>query len=101
MPKSFLRLITAAVQRPGDSFVDEAIRRASNSVDNAISATKEQLFDRRKTHSAQEMMSVFRYPSAESLELARAEEVFEQTLEIIHRHVADGHSYNITGGGMY
>ena len=44
-------------------------------------------------------MSLFRYPSAESLELARAEEVFEQTLEIVMRHVAEGHQYDLNGSG--
>ena len=91
----------AAVHHPGDEFVDEAIRRATSSVDNAISLTRDQLFDRGRTHTAGDMMSLFRYPTAESLELARAEEVFEQTLEIIHRHVAEGHHYNVTGSGRY
>ena len=93
--------ISAAVQRPGDQFVDDAIRRASETVNNAINLTQSDLFDRRKTHSAGELMSLFRYPSAESLELARAEEVFEQTLEIVMRHVAEGHQYDVNGSGRY
>lgn len=92
--------VTAAVQRPGDQFVDDAIRRAAASVDNAINLTQSDLFDRRKTHTAAELISLFRYPSAESLELARAEEVFEQTLEIVMRHVAEGHQYNLSGSEL-
>jgi hypothetical protein len=30
------------------------------------------------------MLAIFRYPSADALEIARAEEIFEQTLQIIH-----------------
>lgn len=69
-------------------------------MDNAINLTQSDLFDRRKTHSAEEMIALFRYPTAESLELARAEEVFEQTLEIIYRHVAEGHNYDLNKSGM-
>lgn len=93
-------IVTAAVQRPGDQFVDDAIRRATAAVDNAINLTRSDLFDRGKSHSAAELISLFRYPSAEALELARAEEVFEQTLELIHRHVAEGHHYTLNGSDI-
>ena len=85
--------------RPGDRFVNEAISSATTRVQNAINTTRSELFDRGKTHNVEDLLSLFRYPSAETLEIARAEEIFEQTLEIIHRHVADGHNYNLEGNG--
>jgi hypothetical protein len=38
------------------------------------------------------MLAIFRYPSADALEIARAEEIFEQTLQIIHDQVNEGHT---------
>lgn len=85
--------------RPGDPFVLEAIRNATERVDSAINITRTELFDRSRTHNVGDLVSLFRYPSAESLTIARAEEIFEQTLEIIHRHVGEGHTYNVSGNG--
>ena len=42
-----------------------------------------------------------RYPSPEALEPARAEEIFEQTLEIINQQVRDGHKFNLEGHGEW
>jgi hypothetical protein len=97
--KCMLFMSIDAVVRPGDPFVNEAISSATSQVQNAINITRSELFDRGKTHNVEDLLSLFRYPSAETLEIARAEEIFEQTLEIIHRHVADGHSYNLEGNG--
>lgn len=84
---------------PGDNFVEHAINQATHQVNSAINETLTRLFDRSRTHSVSDLLQIFRYPSAEALELARAEEVFEHTLEIIHRHVAEGHRYNLEGHG--
>jgi hypothetical protein len=45
------------------------------------------------------MLAIFRYPSADALEIARAEEIFEQTLQIIHDQVNEGHQYDLKGAG--
>ena len=45
------------------------------------------------------MLAIFRYPSADALEIARAEEIFEQTLQIIHDQVNEGHQYDLKGEG--
>jgi len=90
-------LITEAVYRPGDQFVDSAITTATERVNHAINITRSELFEQGRRHSVEELLSLFRYPSADSLEIARAQEIFEETLEIIHKHVAEGHVYNLTG----
>lgn len=87
------------IVRPGDEFVNSAIATAIQNVDAAINTTRGELFDRGRTHNVQDLLTLFRYPSAESLTIARAEEIFEQTLEIIHRHVAEGHNYDLEGNG--
>ncbi|KAJ8305369.1 hypothetical protein KUTeg_015914 [Tegillarca granosa] len=83
--------------RDGDRFVEEAVRQARNQVNAAVNQTLTGLFDRSREHTVQDLISIFRYPSADTLELARAEEIFEQTLELIYRHVKEGHQYNVTG----
>lgn len=83
-----------------DAIVRQAIREATNRVNSAVNQTMEHLFDRNRTHSVQELTAIFRYPSTEALALARAEEIFEQTLEIVYRHVRDGHEYNLTDSGI-
>ncbi|XP_053395477.1 peroxidasin-like isoform X2 [Mercenaria mercenaria] len=93
-------IVRDAVVRPGDRFVTEAISSATSRVENAINITRSELFDRGKTHNVEDLLSLFRYPSAETLEIARAEEIFEQTLEIIHRHVAEGHNYDLEGNEL-
>ncbi|KAK3090062.1 hypothetical protein FSP39_008890 [Pinctada imbricata] len=80
----------------GSQYVNSAVRQATNEVNQAINQTMRNLFDRSRQHTVQDLIAIFRYPSAEALELARAEEIFEQTLQIIHRHVRDGHEYNIS-----
>ncbi|XP_052775467.1 peroxidasin homolog isoform X2 [Mya arenaria] len=92
--------VNEAVYHPGDEFVNNAIQTATDRVDAAINSTRAELFETGRRHSVQELLSLFRYPSADSLQLARAEEIFEETLEIIHRHVAEGHAYNLSGSEL-
>lgn len=92
-------MIVENVERPGDRFVNSAIQAATNNVEAAINNTRSELFDTGKKHSVQDLLTLFRYPSADTLEIARAEEIFEQTLEIIHRHVSGGHSYDLADSG--
>ena len=47
------------------------------------------------------MLLCCRYPSPEALEPARAEEIYEQTLEIIHQRVRDGHNFDLDGHGEW
>lgn len=84
----------------GHSFVNPAIQQATNRVDVAINQTIKNLFNKNRTHSVQDLITIFRYPSADALRLARAEEIFEQTLDIIQRHVDGGHKYNLSDKGM-
>ncbi|XP_052823062.1 peroxidasin homolog [Octopus bimaculoides] len=73
------------------SSTDEAINR----INLAANVTYDHLFNRKKTYTINDLLSVVRYPSAEALELAKAEEIFEQTLDIIYEHVREGYKYNL------
>ena len=93
--------ISEHLVRPGDNYFYTAFEEARNRVDNAINITRSELFDRGRSHNVEDLLSLFRYPSAEALELARAEEVFEQTLELIHQHVQQGHDYELEDHGKF
>lgn len=57
-----------------------------------------QLFQRERTHSPHphELLRIFRFPSGEGREVARAAELIEQTLKIVMRHVESGMIFNLT-----
>lgn len=93
----FLQVQGNSISRPGDRFVSNAIVEATNLVNTAVNNTLTQLFDRSRHHTVSDLIAAFRYPQPESLEPARAEEIFEQTLEIINQKVRDGHNFNLAG----
>lgn len=95
----FLQVHGTSHASPGDRFVSNAIPEATNQVNFAINATLQRLFDSSRSHSVQDLLSALRYPELETLNIARAEEIFEQTLEIIHRHVNEGHRYDLNESG--
>ncbi|XP_071176932.1 peroxidasin-like isoform X1 [Mytilus edulis] len=90
-----LRVFGEEKTYPGNRFVQQAIEQATQRVDTAINQTRAQYFNKDKKHSVQDMLAIFRYPSADALGIARAEEIFEQTLQIIHDQVKEGHQYDL------
>ncbi|XP_071807106.1 peroxidasin homolog isoform X2 [Asterias amurensis] len=83
--------------REGDQFVDSSITQAINNVDRAINETRRDLFDRTKPRTPSDLLTLFRFPSTEAMNIARAAEVFEQTLQLIHDHIEAGMKVNLTG----
>lgn len=91
---------------PGDRFVRIAYAEASREIAGAINKTISTLFgppaDNEGSQSATEspspspqrhhgeLFKLFRYPTGESLELARAAEIYERTLVNIRKHVDAG-----------
>ena len=57
-----------------------------------------QLFRRDKTRSPNphELLRIFRFPTSEGREIARAAEKIEQTLNIVRNHVDSGMIFNLT-----
>ncbi|XP_038056702.1 peroxidasin homolog isoform X2 [Patiria miniata] len=83
--------------REGDQFVGDSITQAINNVDRAINETRRELFDRSKPRTPSDLLTLFRFPSMEAMSIARAAEVFEQTLQLIHGHIESGMKVNLTG----
>ena len=85
--------------REGDQFVEGAISQAINNVDRAINETQRELFDATKPKTPSDLLTLFRFPSSEASSIARAAEVFERTLQLIHERIEVGMKVNLTGIG--
>ena len=79
--------------------MNEAIKEAIRNIDAAINETTRDLQDRKKARTPHDLLTLFRFPSMEAMGIARAAEVFERTLELIHRYIEAGMRVNLTGIG--
>ncbi|XP_013398080.1 peroxidasin isoform X2 [Lingula anatina] len=78
----------------GDRFVQNSVQQAIRGVDNAINQTLSELFDKNRRRTPNDLLTIFRLPTREALQISRAAEVFERTLEIIHEHIDRGHHFD-------
>ncbi|XP_063968758.1 peroxidasin homolog isoform X1 [Lytechinus pictus] len=89
--------VTIGTSREGDSYVNSAIAEAIRNIDAAINETNRNLLDGKKPRTPHDLLTLFRFPSIEAMSIARAAEVFERTLELIHNHIEAGMQVNLTG----
>ncbi|XP_070556084.1 peroxidasin-like [Ptychodera flava] len=73
-----------------EDFLRECVDIGRNVVDRAIRETQSALLDR-KARSSSDLLTLFRFPSPEIVEIARAHEVFGAAMEVMRDH---------DGGGM-
>ncbi|ROT75796.1 putative Thyroid peroxidase precursor [Penaeus vannamei] len=94
------RLTVQEEEKPhlGDPFLQQSFDEAREQVDRAVNDTISQLFRRDRSRAPQphELLRIFRFPSNEGREIARATEMIEQTLQIVMRHVESGMLFNLT-----
>ncbi|KAF0312813.1 Peroxidasin [Amphibalanus amphitrite] len=84
--------------RPGDRFVSQGAAEATRDVEIALNRTLQQLFAQPRHHrrTPHELLQIFRFPTDEALDLARAGEIFERALELVKRLVESGSHFNLT-----
>ncbi|XP_030372346.1 peroxidasin, partial [Scaptodrosophila lebanonensis] len=84
---------------PGDRYVRIAFAEAAKEIDLAINNTIDTLFTNRTKPTANgqrappnygELLRVFRFPTGQARQLARAAEIYERTLVNIRKHVQSG-----------
>ncbi|XP_017057908.1 peroxidasin [Drosophila ficusphila] len=78
---------------PGDRYVRIAFAEAAKEIDLAINNTLDMLFSNRSDKAPPnygDLLRVFRFPTGEARQLARAAEIYERTLVNIRRHVQEG-----------
>ena len=81
---------------PGDPFVARSVQEATVSVNRAINNTLAEVRDPNRRRTPEQLLTLFRLPSHEALEVTRAAEIYERSLEIIIEHVRRGHMFNVT-----
>ncbi|XP_033097959.1 peroxidasin homolog [Anneissia japonica] len=92
-----LKVVASNSISEGDQFVNSSIQIAVDNVDKRINETRKLLFDTSKPRSPSDLLTLFRFPSDEALNIARAAEIYEQTLLLIHETVEQGMLVNMTG----
>ncbi|KAH8316805.1 hypothetical protein KR074_009084 [Drosophila pseudoananassae] len=78
---------------PGDRYVRIAFAEAAKEIDLAINNTLDMLFTNRSDRvqpNFGELLRVFRFPTGQARQLARAAEIYERTLVNIRKHVQRG-----------
>jgi len=78
---------------PGDRYVRIAFEEAAKEIDLAINNTLDMLFSNRSDKAPPnygELLRVFRFPTGQARQLARAAEIYERTLVNIRKHVQEG-----------
>ena len=75
---------------PGDGFVLVSLEEASNSIDRALNATISQLFSANKNSEQNlETITQLRFPPESERQVAKAAEIYERTLQLVHDRVRD------------
>ena len=82
-----------------DRVVDETVRQAQREVNRAFNSTLSALHDPSQPRTPSDLLSLFRLPRGRALEITRSAEVFERTLQALHRQVFHGDMYNISHTG--
>ncbi|XP_065362237.1 peroxidasin [Calliphora vicina] len=89
---------------PGDRYVRIAFEEAAKEIDLAINNTVDMLFTNRNRTKPNgerappnygDLLRVFRFPTGEARQLARAAEIYERTLVNIRKHVLKGDNLTI------
>lgn len=83
---------------PGDRYVRVAFAEAAKEIDVAINNTLDTLFSNRTTGAPPnygELLRVFRFPTGQARQLARAAEIYERTLVNIRKHVQRGENLSM------
>ncbi|XP_028406279.1 peroxidasin-like isoform X2 [Dendronephthya gigantea] len=88
--------VRAAATGPGDRFVNSSILQAKENIDRAIQKTIQRMFAKARPSSPGDLLALFRFPSKQAIEIARAAEVFERTIQLIHDNVERHKMLNIS-----
>ena len=76
--------------------IRRVVSSTTREVDRVINSTREELTDRSRPKTPEQLLQLFRYPEPQALQLARAAEIFERTLEILHEEIEGGQMYNVS-----
>ncbi|XP_017387255.1 peroxidasin-like protein [Cebus imitator] len=93
----FLTVTAIQGRQAGDDFVESSILDAVQRVDSAINFTRRHLFSQ-KPRTSSDLQTQFYYPRDPLIvEMARAGEIFEHTLQLIRERVKQGLTVDLEG----
>ncbi|XP_022236512.1 peroxidasin-like [Limulus polyphemus] len=81
---------------PGDRYVVPAVENARRAVEEAVNHTLHYLFSRDRNRTPNHLLQVFRFPSPEARDLAKAAEIYEKALLNVRGRVEAGVKLNLT-----
>ncbi|CAF0794048.1 unnamed protein product [Rotaria sordida] len=70
-----------------DELIDRLVQQASVEVNRAVAETIRHLQDRRRPRTPGDLMSLMKFPKPLQLTLAKTEDIFERSLDLVHRYV--------------
>lgn len=86
---------------PGDVYVNIALTEATRDVDQAIAKTVEQLFNNTGKPDIHDLFRISRFPNSPAINIARAAEIYERTLDKVKEFVQSGSKVNTTESFNY
>lgn len=85
-----------------DNFIERAVAEATVDVDKAINHTMETLFKKgSEKPSPHKLFKVLRFPDTEARNLARAAEIYDRTIELVHKQALIKNPANFSGLNDY
>ena len=80
----------------GIDIVNSSIDQAINNVDTALNASIQRLFSSSQPRRPSDLLALFRFPSPAAQEIARAAEIFERAIQLVHEHVKEMDRVNVS-----
>lgn len=96
LPMNFHFSVPSDENRIGTDVVNSSLVRATNNVDRALNASIKKLFDSPRPRKPSDLLALFRFPSPAAQEIARAAEIFERTIQLVHEHVKEMDKVNVS-----
>ncbi|XP_015767382.1 PREDICTED: peroxidasin homolog [Acropora digitifera] len=88
--------ISVDEDRIGTDVVNSSLVEAKNNVDRALNASIQKLFSSSKPRKPSDLLALFRFPSPAAQVIARAAEIFERTIQLVHEHVREMDKVNVS-----
>jgi len=94
--------MTLTVQIPTDEnrigidIINKTVVQAKENVDRALNASIKKLFASSQPRKPSDLLALFRFPSPAAQQIARAAEIFERTIQLVHELVKEMDRVNVS-----
>ncbi|KAJ7333691.1 hypothetical protein OS493_015773 [Desmophyllum pertusum] len=88
--------ISSEENRIGIDTINKTVALAKENVDRALNASIKKLFASSRPRKPSDLHALFRFPSPAAQQIARAAEIFERTIQLVHEHVKEMDRVNVS-----